>query len=338
MFNETERIIPMNIPMTQPKGLKPGDTIAVVAPAGPISSRDVFDRGIVALERMGFRTRFDERIFQSYRYLAGSDADRAAELTQAIEDPSVQAIIALRGGYGCARLIPLLNERRVRENCKIFIGFSDLTTLHLFFNNCGWITFHGPMAANEALAEISEEREKHLVSLLTDPGYRPEFRFPQVESWSPGVAEGVLTGGCLSLVTASLGTPYEIRTKGKILFLEDTGEPPYRIDRMITHLRLAGKLDSAAGILLGQFSDCGQPAEDYSVDDVLRDVLSGLNIPILANFPAGHIQDNWTLPLGMRARIDATARTLRFLDPAANPRLPFASDLLSSGNPAITEN
>jgi len=306
----------MNIPMTQPQGLKPGDTIAVVAPAGPIVSRDVFNRGIAVLERMGFLARFNDRVFQSYRYLAGRDADRAEELTQAIEDPSVNAIIALRGGYGCARIIPLLNERLIRENCKIFIGFSDLTTLHLFFNKCGWITFHGPMAANEALAEISGEYEKHLVSLLTDPDYHPEFRFPQIESWSSGTAEGVLTGGCLSLVTASLGTSYEIQTKGRILFLEDTGEPPYRIDRMITHLRLAGKLDSAAGIVLGHFSDCGQQAGDYSVYDVLRDVLSGLNIPIIANFPAGHIQDNLTLPLGVMARIDANTRTLHFMKSA----------------------
>jgi len=306
----------MNIPMTQPQGLKPGDTIAVVAPAGPIASREFFDRGIAALERMGFRTRFNDRLFQSYRYLAGRDADRAADLTHAIEDPSVQAIIALRGGYGCARIIPLLNERRIRDNCKIFMGFSDLTTLHLFFNKCGWITFHGPMAANEALADISAEREEHLVSLLTDPGYRPGFRFPQIENWSSGTAEGVLTGGCLSLVTASLGTSYEIQTEGKILFLEDTGEPPYRVDRMITHLRLAGKLDSAAGIVLGHFSDCGEPSGDYSVGDVLRDVLSCLNIPILANFPAGHIQDNWTLPLGVKTRIDTNEPALHFLEPA----------------------
>ena len=308
----------MNNPMTQPKGLKPGDTIAVVAPAGTIASRDVFDRGIAALERVGFRTRFDDRVFQSYRYMAGRDADRAEELMRAIEDPSVRAIIALRGGYGCARIVTLLDERRVRENCKIFIGFSDLTTLHLFFNKCGWITFHGPMAANEALAEISAEREKHMVSLLTDTGYRPTLQFPQLEILSQGTAEGILTGGCLSLVTASIGTPYEIRTEGKILFLEDTGEQPYRIDRMITHLRLAGKLDYAAGILLGQFSDCGATAGDYSTGDVLRDVLSGLNIPILANFPAGHIRDNWTLPLGVRARIDANARAIHFLEPAVS--------------------
>ena len=312
--------------MTQPQGLKTGDIVAVVAPAGPITSRDVFDRGIAVLERMGFRTRFNDRVFQSYRYLAGCDVDRAAELTRAITDPSVKAIIAMRGGYGCARLIPLLDERVARENCKIFMGFSDLTTLHLFFNKCGWITFHGPMAANEALSEISAEHERHLISLWTDPEYRPVFRFPQLESLSFGTAEGALTGGCLSLVAASLGTPYEIQTKGKILFLEDTGEPPYRIDRMITQLRLAGKLgsagnpDSAVGLLLGQFSDCVPSTGDYSIYDVLRDVLFGLDIPILANFPAGHIvdniMDNRTLPFGVKALIDADACALYFLESA----------------------
>lgn len=309
----------MNIVMTQPQRLKQGSAIAVVAPAGPMTSREVFDRGIAALNRMGFSARFTGRVSQSYRYLAGSDAGRADELIQAIEDPSIQAIIALRGGYGCARLIPLLNERRIRENRKVFIGFSDLTTLHLFFNNCGWITFHGPMAGTEALAEISAEREEHLVSLLTDPGYKPVFRFPQLESLSSGTAEGILTGGCLSLVAASIGTPYEIQTEGRILFLEDTGEPLYRIDRMITHLRLAGKLDSAAGFLFGSFSDCGPAAKDYSLYDVLRDVLSGLNMPILANFPAGHIPDNWALPLGVRVKIDADAKAVYFMESAVCP-------------------
>ena len=296
--------------------MNPGDTVAVVAPAGPITSRGVFDRGIDALERMGFRVRFNGRVFQSCRYLAGIDADRAGELMQAIEDPSVKAIIAMRGGYGCARLIPMLDERRIRRNRKIFCGFSDLTTLHLLFNKCGWITFHGPMAATAALAEMPAECERHLYSLWTDPGYRPVLSFPQMECRSSGTADGALAGGCLSLITASIGTPYEIQTGGKILFLEDTGEQLYRIDRMITHLRLAGKLDAAAGILLGQFSDCGPPSGDCSVDDILRDLLSGLNIPVLANFPAGHIRDNWTLPLGVMARIDADARELRFLEPS----------------------
>ncbi|MDR0842400.1 MAG: LD-carboxypeptidase [Acidobacteriota bacterium] len=303
-------------PKTKPRALRPGDTIAIVAPAGPIASREPFDRGVATLERLGFRVRFDDRVFQSVRYLAGCDADRAEELTRAVQDPSVQAIMALRGGYGSARLIPLLDERRLRPHPKIFMGFSDLMTLHLLFNKWGWITFHGPMAANTAFAEMTEDQTRHLVSLWTDLDYRPTLRFAETKPWASGAAEGVLTGGCLSLVAASLGTAYEIETEGRILFLEDVGEPPYRIDRMITHLRLAGKLDAAAGILLGQFRACEPSQGGYAIADVLQDVLSGLAVPILADFPAGHGRDNWALPLGVRVRLDADAQTLRFLESA----------------------
>ena len=306
-----------NIPVIRPSALQPGDTVAIVAPAGPIMARDLFENGVATLERLGFRVRFDDRIFQSVRYLAGSDADRAEELMRVIQDPSVQAIVALRGGYGCARLIPLLDEKRLRTHPKIFMGFSDLTTLHLLFNSWGWCTFHGPMAATATMAEMSAEQSQHLLSLWTDPDYLPALHFAELETWVPGVAEGILTGGCLSLVVASLGTAYEIETKGKILFLEDVGEPVYRIDRMLTHLHLAGKLEAAAGILLGRFIDC-EPEErlGYAVTDVLQDVLSGFDIPILANFPAGHVRDNWTLPLGVRVRLDANAHRLQFLESA----------------------
>jgi len=307
----------MNSSMILPPALKPGDTIAIIAPAGPIASRAIFDRGISVLEDMGFRVRFDARIFQSSRYLAGSDAARADELIHALENTDIRAVMALRGGYGCARLIPFLRGSRLLETPKIFMGFSDLTVLHLFFNKrFGWATFHGPMAATDTLAEMPEDQRRHLFSLWTDTEYRPQFEFPQVEVWSPGGAEGVLTGGCLSLITAGIGTPYEIETKGKILFLEDCSEAPYRIDRMITHLRLAGKLDKVAGLLLGQFQDCEPAQGGYTVADVLKETLAELNIPILANFPAGHTRDNWTLPLGVRARLDTDTRSVRFLDAA----------------------
>ena len=310
-------MVKTNISVICPVALKPEDTIAIIAPAGPIMARDSFENGVATLERLGFRVRFDDRIFQSVRYLAGSDADRAEELTRVIQDPSVQAIVALRGGYGCARLIPLLEEKRLRSHPKIFMGFSDLTTLHLLFNSWGWCTFHGPMAATDTMATISAEQSRHLFSLWTDPDYLPTLHFAELETWAPGVAEGILTGGCLSLIVASLGTAYEIETEGKILLLEDVGEPAYRIDRMLTHLRLSGKLGAASGILLGRFADC-EPEEGsgYSVADVLQDVLSGLDVPILANFPAGHIRDNWTLPLGVRVRLDANACMLQFLEPA----------------------
>lgn len=307
----------MDIPAIQPPRINRGDTIGIIAPAGPLRDRDALHRGISALETMGFRVRFDERIFQSLRYLAGEDRARAEELMGAFEDPSIQAIIALRGGYGCSRLIPLLMEKRLRHHPKIFMGFSDLTTLHLYFHNrFGWITFHGPMAFSPELAEIAPDQAEHLVSLWTDSGYRPRLSFPQLETIIPGTAEGALTGGCLSVIAASIGTPYEIQTAGKILFLEDHAEPPYRLDRMITHLMHADKFRSAKGVLLGNFLECEPDQGDYTAMDVLRDILSSLKIPILAGFPAGHGANNWAFPMGVAVRMDAVARSIEFLEPS----------------------
>jgi muramoyltetrapeptide carboxypeptidase len=307
----------MDIPTVQPPGLKIGETIAVVAPAGPVKRRDQFERGVAALERMGFRVRFDDRIFQTTRYLAGDDSSRAEELMRAFEDSSVRAILALRGGYGCSRLIPLLMEKRLRHHPKIFMGFSDLTTLHLFFRRrFGWITFHGPMAASPALANIAGDQQKHLLSLWTDPGYRPTLHFPELETWNPGTAEGILVGGCLSIIAASIGTPYEIKTEGKILLLEDHGEDPYKLDRMLTHLCQANKLQSLAGLLLGEFRSCDPSDESYTARDTLQEILSKLNIPTIANFPAGHGDDNWALPLGAKVKIDADTRTIHLEQPA----------------------
>jgi muramoyltetrapeptide carboxypeptidase len=309
----------MGVPTIQPSRLKKGDVFSIIAPAGPIESRDGLEGGIAALERMGFRVRFNDRIFQSSRYLAGNDRERAEELMQAFEDPSVRAIIALRGGYGCARLIPLLMDKRLSPYPKIFIGFSDLTTLHLYFHrHFGWITIQGPMVASPALRNITAQQEQNFLSLLTDPDYHPTLSFPQLETWFPGTAEGTLTGGCLSLITASIGTAYEIETEGKILFLEDQGEAPYRLDRMLTHLRLAGKLHPLAGILLGDFQDCEPTQGNYTSSEILREILADLKIPIIANFPAGHGRDNWTIPLGAKVHMDADKGSIRYLDSAVH--------------------
>jgi len=307
----------MDIPTIHPPRLKTGDTVAIVAPAGPIEQRDGLLRGITSLERMGFHVQFEERIFQSSRYLAGDDVSRAEELMRAFENPAVQAVVGLRGGYGCARLIPLLLEKRLRHHPKVFMGFSDLTTLHLFLRRrFGWITFHGPMAASPALGDISADQEKHLLSLWTDPTYRPTFSFAQLETWAPGSAEGILVGGCLSLIAASIGTPYEIKTEGKILFLEDQGEPPYRLDRMLTHLYLADKLQCLAGLILGSFCECAPTQGSYTAQDTLMEILGKLNVPVIGNFPAGHGAENWAIPLGSRVRIDADMRTVELLESA----------------------
>jgi muramoyltetrapeptide carboxypeptidase len=309
----------MDIPAIQPSRMKKGDVIAIVAPASPIELRDALEGGIAALERMGFRVHFSDRIFQSSRYLAGNDPERAEELMQAFEDPLVKAIIALRGGYGCARLVPLLTEKRLRPHPKIFIGFSDLTTLHLYFHkHFGWTTIHGPMAASPALRNITPQQEQNFISLLTDPNYHPALSFPYLETWIQGVAEGPLIGGCLSLITASLGTAYEIETEGRILFLEDQGEAPYRLDRMLTHLRLAGKLQPLAGILLGDFQDCESTQGNYSSSEILREALAGLKIPVIANFPAGHGRDNWAIPLGANVHLNANEGIIKFMDSAVH--------------------
>ena len=307
----------MDIPTIQPPRLSRGDTIAVIAPASPVEDREAVEAGISTLQRMGFRVSFDDRIFQSTRYLAGDDDSRAEELMRTFEDPSVHGVISLRGGYGCSRLIPLLMEKRLRNHPKVFMGFSDLTTLHLYFRRrFRWVTFHGPMASSLAFGDMPPDQQDHLIALWTDPDYRPALSFPQLETVAPGTAEGTLIGGCLSLIVASLGTLYEIKTEGKILFLEDQGEPPYRIDRMLTHLKLAGKLDSAAGIVLGAFPNCDPDQGKYSAMDTLREILCKLNVPVLANFPGGHGSDNWAFPLGVKVRINTEARLLQFLDPA----------------------
>jgi len=307
----------MNIPTIHPPALKLGDTIGIVAPAGPIEQRDAFETGIATLRRLGFRIQFDDRIFHSKGYLAGDDAARAEELMDYFENPEIKAVLPIRGGYGCARLLPLLEEKRLRQHCKLFMGFSDLTTLHLLFRRrFGWITIHGPMAASIPSSSRAGEQENHLVSILTSTSYRPKFSFPELASWSPGVAEGKLVGGCLSLLVASLGTTYEVKTDGAILFLEDHGEPPYRLDRMLTQLYLAGKLQTVAGILLGSFDNCGSAEGNCSSDGVLREILCRLEVPIISRFPAGHGQENWALPFGVRVRLNADDSTVQYLEAA----------------------
>ncbi len=309
----------MDIPTLHPPRLKKGDTVAIVAPAGPIKGSEGLKTGIASLEKMGFRVRYSDRIFQSNRYLAGDDTARAEELLRTLEDDSIKAIVGLRGGYGCSRLIPRLLKMNKPNRPKIFMGFSDLTTLHLFLNrHYGWVTLHGPVAMTLGSGNSPVGTGPHLMSLLTDPAYRPILSFSQLETWEAGKAEGVLTGGCLSMITASIGTPYEIQTGGKILFLEDLGEQPYRLDRMITQLQLSGKLQSLAGVLLGTFHECDPTEGGYSARDVLKEMLQELHVPILANFPAGHGPENWPFPLGVRVRMDSEARSVEFLEPTVS--------------------
>ncbi|MBS1790627.1 MAG: LD-carboxypeptidase [Acidobacteria bacterium] len=298
----------------KPAALKPGDLVSVVAPASNLKG-DYLAGGVAELERLGFRVTHRPDILEKARYTAGSDERRAEELMEAFADPAVKAVWAARGGYGVMRLLPLLDENVLRANPKIFIGYSDMTALHLYlYGRFGWVSFHGPMAAKD-LAQVSESGAEHydhetLLAAVAQPKPMGAINSTKTEMLHRGsgkTASGRLLGGCLSLIAAMMGTPDELDTRGAILFLEDTGTRPYAIDRMLQQLRLAGKFDEVQGIIFGEMTDCVQHAEQgYSIQDVLAECTADLGIPVMFGLPSGHSPiGNLTLPLGVMATLDA---------------------------------
>jgi muramoyltetrapeptide carboxypeptidase len=326
-FRRAERMT-----LIKPNALQHGDTISVVAPAGPVD-RQRIDRALARLEQRGFRYKTYGDLYRSQGYLAGDDATRAQELMAAFADPQTTAVWCARGGYGVVRLLERIDFDVVRLNPKVFIGFSDITALHVAFQQrCGLFTFHGPNlqdgfgkaddmpAANEAAlwravldAEQSNDRS----------GYA--FDFPGTEQTelraiATGAAAGPLTGGNLAVLCGLMGTPFEIQTAGRILFIEDVSERLYRIDRYLAQLRLAGKLQAAAGVLVGSFSyEDGEHAESQDdVNRLLEEYLAGLPIPVLAGFPAGHAPGNLTLPIGATFQLDADSGRVILLENAVS--------------------
>ena len=321
-------------PMIAPPLLKPGDTIMFVAPAGPLD-RQRMELAKQRLEERGYRIKMRDDMFAETGYLAGSDQRRAEELMQAFLDPEVDAVFPGTGGYGTMRMLELLDFDAIRANPKLFIGFSDITALHSALNqHAGLVTYHSPnpmwgLGSEDNLQPFSAKYffgavEQAAHDELADPqdGYLIECPdgVPQPVALGSGRARGRLVGGNLSLVAAVEGTPYAIDTQDAILLIEDVHEAPYRIDRMLRQLQLAGKLEGLRGAVLGQFTDAydedeEQPAEgdDFSVNGVLRQYFADAGIPVLMNFPIGHYPQNCTLPLGAEVEIDADAGTLRVL-------------------------
>jgi muramoyltetrapeptide carboxypeptidase len=310
---------------TKPRGLKPGDTIMIVAPAGELNEPRV--RGAKqALETLGFKVVLPENLFRARGYLAGTDAERAAELMAAFTDPQVDAVFPGTGGYGTMRMMDLLDYDAIRANPKVFIGFSDITGLHMALAaKANLVTFHSPnpewgLGSDTGLPEFSA---KYFWRNLLASENRGEAGFSYaapaddpVRAMRPGVGRGRLCGGNLSLVSALVGTPYELDTRGKVLFLEDVNEAPYRVDRMLAQMKLAGQLDGLAGVVLGKFRDCDPDEDDQSLRlaDVFNDYFADAPYPVIANFPAGHVTRNATLPFGCEAEIDGTAATLTVLE------------------------
>ena len=309
--------------MQKPEQLRTGSRIAVVAPSFA-ADPDTAGEAAESIREMGFIPVLFPSCHASFGYFAGSDRLRASDINRAFLDPSIDGIFCLRGGYGAARLLPLLDYHAIRTHPKVFMGYSDVTALHLVFQQrCRMVTFHGPVVRELKQADsftrrsmlcclctpgpstLSCDDRQPLQSLSVRPGRFSDGPFSPGASIFP--AEGILTGGNLTTLCSLLGTPYEPDTRGKILFLEETNEASYRIDRMLTSLALSGKLEQCAGILLGSFTDCpsstaGQDRA-FSLEEVLRDRLCLPKLPVFFGLPCGHGKQNLTLPLGVRVRL-----------------------------------
>ncbi|TAK97381.1 MAG: LD-carboxypeptidase [Verrucomicrobia bacterium] len=311
-----------------PRRLQPGDTIGLLAPASAPPDWKRVEAGIAALEKLGFKTKLARHAKARLGFLAGSDRDRAADLMSLFADKLVTAIMCLRGGYGSARLLDRLDYSVIRRNPKIFIGFSDITSLHCaFLNEAGLVSFHGPMVNSDfAEATLPPVAVNSFLRTLTQPAPAGDialgYRKRTVKTLRGGVTRGRLIGGNLSLLCTTLGTRWQPEFRGRLLFLEDLGEEPYRFDRMLTHLLNAGVLPQVAGVAIGLNHNCEDPKRKrggqyrQSLEDVMRERLLGLKVPVVAGLPFGHVPHNATLPIGLRAELDANAGRLSILEPA----------------------
>lgn len=309
-----------------PPALQPGDTIGIIAPASGFN-RERFLAGCERLRQMGYRPFYLDSIFDRDLYFAGSVERRVRELEEMFERDEVRAVLCARGGYGCNYLLERVDIAKIAAHPKIFVGCSDVTTLLTWFlDAAGLVTFHGPMV-EKSFASPDGVDLAAWSAATSSAG--PWHIAGDMESLVGGTAEGVLYGGCLSLLVESLGTPYEIKTDGTILFLEDVNAKPHQVDRMLMHLKLAGKLDGVRGIIFGEMLDCRQSADQpYTLQEVITRVVGDRGIPVAFGLRSGHVtRANITLPLGVRAKltVEETVR-LEILEPAVSARTAAAYD------------
>ncbi len=311
---------PQKIGMQKPKSLKPGDTIGLIAPGSSVSP-EKFEQALSNMAALGLNVTYTAAAQGKHGHLAATDSERLADLHSMFANQSVDAIWCLRGGYGCTRLLPHINYKLIKKNPKIIIGYSDITALLLAIQKKSkLIVFHGPVATSV----FTDYTQQQLKSVLMD-GKDGQiikgggFNYPS-EVIRAGKARGCLTGGNLSLLAAMSGTEFEMKVKNKIVFIEDVGEKPYSIDRMLTQLRQSGGLKKAAGIVLGVFAGCEAKAGSNSLSliDTLKDRLFDLEIPVYYGLPFGHIDDQCTLPVGIKVELDASKGTLTFLERAVS--------------------
>jgi muramoyltetrapeptide carboxypeptidase len=304
----------------KPPALRKGDLIGIAAPASNIKL-EMLEQGCRELERLGFRTTYRQTIASVHRYFSGTDERRAADFLELLRNPDVRAIFCARGGYGSARILRYIAPELLQTTPKIINGASDITALLSFVDRCGLVGYHGPMVATSFRQGESAYDRKVLLDVLQ--GNLARFPIEGTTTLRPGAGQGRLTGGCLSLVVATLGTNYEVDTQDALLVLEDIDAKPYQVDRMLTQLRHAGKFDTLRGVVFGEMLNCIQNANQaYTLEEVLLDVLQGFDFPVLFGFPTGHsVQPNVIVPFGVEARLilDGVNPIFELLEPAVSP-------------------
>ncbi len=295
----------------------PGDTVGVVALAATVDCARL-QRGAAAIRDLGYRVKLSAHVLDRTGIFSGAQELRAREFTAFFRDPEVKAVFGARGGYGCGRLLPLLNFAEFARAPKIFLGFSDATfLLNALVDRSRMVSFHGPMVAMDFARGLSARALTHLQALLS--GEARGFELEAREALRPGIAEGPLIGGCLSIIVAMLATPWQPAFDGRILFLEDTGEKAYRIDRMLVQMRQAGVFERVAGIVFGALRPvAGSEQEPALIAEFVGEQTAGLRCPVLFGIEAGHGTENLTLPLGMRVRVDSSRRRMTFTESAVS--------------------
>ncbi len=295
----------------KPLPLRRGEKIGVVAPAGSVNDEQL-KAGVEALRCAGFEIELAPGILERKGYLAGEQEKRAKALQYFFKREDIAAIFCARGGFGSIQMLPYLDTGLIRLHPKVFVGYSDVSILlNWFLQQCGMVTFHGPMVAMEIARGLRGRSEEFFWETLL--GKKRQWQIQVAETIRPGIAEGAMVGGCLSIVVTTLGTPYEIDTAGKIFFLEDVGEKPYRIERMLTHLKMAGKLERVAGLVFGSFIDC-EGEGGRGLREIVRELFRNAPYPVIAGLDAGHGEENLLLPFGVKMALDGKAGMLSLLE------------------------
>lgn len=316
--------------LIRPPRLHTGQTLGIIAPASAPPEPKNVDRAIAVLEKLGFNIKLAPNVHKRLGYLAGTDRERASDLMRMFSDRKVHAILCVRGGYGTARLLPLLDYKTIRANAKIFVGYSDITSLHCaFLTKANLMSFHGPMLNSDfALAGMPRFTQQSFLRTLMEPtapgSISQGYTRKTVKILRRGIARGPLMGGNLTLLCTTIGTPWQPSFRKRILFLEDLSEEPYRFERMLTYLLNCGLLQQVAGIAIGINAKCEDPkartAKEYrqTLEDVMKDRLLPLKIPLVIGLPFGHIPHNATLPVGANAVLDANRGDLIFPQPSVS--------------------